>query len=211
MSGFEYSALEATGRETRGVIEADTERQARSLLRERGPAPLTVESIRSAAAQSGRRERFSRPGLSGKGLALVTRQFATLVRAGLTIEEAFNVLIEQTESAGARTLFAAVRARVLEGRSLSQSLAEFPKAFPQIYRAMIEAGEHSGRLGDVLERLADFTENREALRDQVIIAFIYPVILTVVAIAVVGLLLVYVVPPVTRVFANLGQTLPLGR
>jgi len=104
MSGFEYSALEATGRETRGVIEADTERHARSLLRERGLAPLTVESIRAAAVQSGRRERFSRPGLSRKGLALVTRQFATLVRAGLTIEEGLNVLIEQTESAGARTL-----------------------------------------------------------------------------------------------------------
>src|SRR5438309_1776802 len=209
MSGFEYSALEATGRETRGVIEADTERHARSLLRERGLAPLTVESIHAAAVQPGRRERFSRPRLSRKGLALVTRQFATLVRAGLTIEESLNVLIEQTESAGARTLFAAVRARVLEGQSLSHSLAAFPDAFPQIYRAMIEAGEHSGRLGEVLERLADYTENREGLHDKVMIAFIYPALVTVVAIAVVGLLLVYVVPQVTRVFANLGQTLPL--
>src|SRR5256885_9415105 len=210
MSGFEYSALEATGRETRGVIEADTERHARSLLRERGLAPLTVESIRAAAAQSGRRERFSRPGLSRKGLAVVTRQFATLVRAGLTIEEGLNVLIEQTESAGARTLFAAVRARVLEGQSLSHSLAEFPNAFPQIYRAMIEAGEHSGRLGDVLERLADYTENREGLRDKVMIAFIYPALVTLVACLVIGFLLVYVVPQVTRVFANLGQALPLA-
>src|SRR5258706_10660030 len=210
MSGFEYSALDATGRETRGVIEADTDRHARSLLRERGLAPLAVEGIsRSTAARSGRRERFSRPRLSRKGLALVTRQFATLVRAGLTIEEGLNVLIEQTESAGARTLFAAVRARVLEGQSLSHSLAEFPKAFPQIYRAMIEAGEHSGRLGDVLERLADYTENREALRDQVIIAFIYPVLLTLVAFLVIAFLVTYVVPQVTRVFANLGQTLPL--
>src|SRR5437667_415452 len=154
MSGFEYSALEATGRETRGVIEADTERHARSLLRERGLAPLAVESIRSAAAQSGRSDRFSRPGLSRKGLAVVTRQFATLVRAGLTIEEGLNVLIEQTESAGARTLFAAVRARVLEGQSLSHSLAELPNAFPQIYRAMLEAGQPSGRLGAALARLA---------------------------------------------------------
>ena len=210
MSGFEYSALDATGRETRGVIEADTDRHARSLLRERGLAPLTVEGItRSTAAHTGRGERFSRPRLSRKGLALVTRQFATLVRAGLTIEESLNVLIEQTESAGARTLFAAVRARVLEGQSLSHSLAAFPDAFPQIYRAMIEAGEHSGRLGEVLERLADYTENRESLHDKVMIAFIYPALVTVVAIAVVGLLLVYVVPQVTRVFANLGQTLPL--
>src|SRR5438552_3484608 len=201
MSGFEYSALEATGRETRGVIEADTERHARSLLRERGLAPLTVESIRATVAQSGRRERFSRPGLSRKGLALVTRQFATLVRAGLTIEEGLNVLIEQTESAGAR---------MLEGQSLSHSLAEFPNAFPQIYRAMIEAGEHSGRLGDVLERLADYTENRESLHDKIMIAFIYPALVTIVACLVIGFLLVYVVPQVTRVFANLGQTLPLA-
>src|SRR5260370_24354637 len=141
MSGFEYSALDATGRETRGVIEADTDRHARSLLRERGLSPVAAEGItRSTAARAGGRERFSRPRLSRKGLALVTRQFATLVRAGLTIEEGLNVLIEQTESAGARTLFAAVRARVLEGQSLSHSLAAFPDAFPQIYRAMIEAG-----------------------------------------------------------------------
>src|SRR5258706_16092191 len=144
MSGFEYSALETTGRETRGVIEADTERHARSLLRERGLAPLTVESIR-AAAQSGRRERFSRPGLSRKGLALVTRQFATLVRAGLTIEEGLNVLIEQTESAGARTLFAAVRARGLQGQTLFHSPAEVPKAFPPLSPAHNQAGEQSGR------------------------------------------------------------------
>jgi len=98
---------------------------------------------------------------------------------------------------------------VLEGQSLSHSLAEYPDSFPQIYRAMVEAGEHSGRLGDVLERLADYTENREGLRDKVMIAFIYPVLVTVVAIAVVGLLLVYVVPQVTRVVSTIGQTLPL--
>ncbi len=210
MSGFEYSALDPAGRETRGVIEADTERHARSLLRERGLAPLAVEGIDSAAAQPGIRERFSRPGLSRGGLALLTRQFATLVRAGLTIEECLNVLIEQSDSARARRLLAAVRARVLEGQSLSHSLAEYPDSFPQIYRAMVEAGEHSGRLGDVLERLADYTESRESLRDKVIIAFIYPALVTVVALAVVGLLLVYVVPQVTRVFVNLGQALPLA-
>lgn len=210
MSGFEYSALDAKGHETRGVIEADTERHARSLLRERGLAPLAVEGIAAPAAKSGMLERFSRPGLSRSGLALVTRQFATLVRAGLTIEECMNVLIEQSESARARSLLAAVRARVLEGQSLSRGLAEYPAAFPQIYRAMVEAGEHTGRLGDVLERLADYTESRENLRDKVIIAFIYPALVTTVALAVVGLLLVYVVPQVTRVFANLGQTLPLA-
>src|SRR3989442_9822328 len=174
MSGFEYNALDAAGRETRGVIEADTERHARSLLRERGLAPLAVEGIDSAAAQPGIRERFSRPGLSRGGLALLTRQFATLVRAGLTIEECLNVLIEQSDSARARRLLAAVRARVLEGQSLSHSLAEYPDSFPQIYRAMVEAGERSGRLGDVLERLADYTEGRGSPAGQVVIRFCYP-------------------------------------
>jgi len=210
MSGFEYNALDAAGREKRGVIEADTERHARTLLRERGLAPLAVQSTRDSAEKSALRERFSRPGLSRGELALVTRQFATLERAGLTIEECLNVLIEQAESAGARRLLAEVRARVLEGQSLSRGLAAFPSAFPQIYRAMIEAGEHSGKLGDVLERLADYTENRESLRNTMLTAFIYPALVTVVALLVVGGLLVYVVPQVTRVFVNMGQTLPLA-
>src|SRR5262245_7172413 len=210
MSGFEYSALDSGGREKHGVIEADTERHARSLLRERGLAPLAVESIRETAGRPGLRERFSRPGLSRSELALMTRQFATLERAGLTIEECLNVLIDQTESAGARRLLAAVRARVLEGQSLSRGLAAFPSAFPQIYRAMIEAGEHSGKLGEVLDRLADFTENRESLRNTMLTAFIYPALVTVVALLVVSGLLVYVVPQVTRVFTNLGQPLPLA-
>jgi general secretion pathway protein F len=210
MSGFEYSALDAGGREKHGVIEADTERHARTLLRERGLAPLAIESIRETAGHAGLRERFSRPGLSRGELALVTRQFATLERAGLTIEECLNVLIEQTESTGARRLLAAVRARVLEGQSLSRGLAAFPSAFPEIYRAMIEAGEHSGKLGEVLERLADFTENRESLRNAMLTAFIYPALVTVVALLVVSGLLVYVVPQVTRVFTNMGQALPVA-
>src|SRR2546421_6222532 len=209
MSGFEYSALDANGRETRGVIEADTDRHARSLLRDRGLAPLVVEGIRSEAARAGKRERFSRPRLSRKGLALVTRQFATLIRAGLTIEEGLNVLIEQTESAGARTLFAAVRARVLEGQSLSHSLAGVPDAFPQIYRALIEAGEHSGRLGGVLARLADYTKNRERLHDKVMIAYINPARGRGGGIPGVGPLLVSAVPRGRRVLPNLGKTRPL--
>ena len=210
MSGFEYSALDTTGREKRGVIEADTERHARTLLRERGLAPLAVESIRAAAEQAGLRERFSRPGLSRGELALLTRQFATLERAGLTIEECLNVLIDQSESAGARRLLAAVRARVLEGQSLSRGLAAFPSAFPQIYRAMIEAGEHSGKLGDVLERLADYTESRESLRNTMLTAFIYPTLVMVLAFVIVTFLLVYIMPQMTRVFSSVGQTLPLA-
>ncbi len=210
MSGFEYSALDTAGREKHGVIEADTERHARTLLRERGLAPLAVAAIRAAAEPPGLRERFSPPGLSRKALALLTRQFATLVRAGLTIEECLNVLIEQTDSAGARRLLAGVRARVLEGQSLSRGLAAFPSAFPQIYRAMIEAGEHSGKLSDVLDRLADYTENRQRLRDTILTAFIYPVLVITLAFAIVTFLLVYIMPQMTRVFSSVGQTLPLA-
>lgn len=210
MSGFEYQALDTAGREVKGVIEGDSDRQARSLLRDRGLVPLNIRLIQGRTPESGAPRVLPwRRGLPRGELALITRQFATLVRAGLTIEECLNVLIEQTESTRVRSLLAAVRARVLEGQSLARSLAAFPQAFPDIYLALIEAGEQSGRLVDVLERLADYTENREALRQKVSLAFIYPALVTVVAIAVIGLLLVYVVPQVTRVFANLGQTLPL--
>lgn len=209
MAGFEYLALDSSGREIKGVIESDTDRQARAQLRERGLTPLQVDAIRERTADTNRRHLPWRRSLPRGDLALITRQFATLVRAGLTIEECLNVLIEQAESARSRNLLAAVRARVLEGQSLARSLTAFPQAFPDIYLALVEAGEQSGRLVDVLERLADYTENREALRQKVTLAFIYPALVTVVAIAVIALLLVYVVPQVTRVFENLGQTLPL--
>ena len=129
--------------------------------------------------------------------------------AGLTIEECLTALIEQTESARARTVLAGVRGRVLEGQSLARGIEAFPQAFPDIYRHMVEAGEHSGQLAHVLDQLADYTEDRQALRQKVVLAFIYPSLVTLVAIMIVGFLLVNVVPQVTRVFENTGQTLPL--
>jgi len=214
VAGFEYLALDPQGRTVKGVLEGDAERHIRAALRERGLTPLKVDAIHAGAPTStDQRRRFSlrirRRGLSRADLALLTRQFATLVRAGLTIEECLNVLVEQSDSARARAVVAGVRGRVLEGQSLARSLGDFPDAFPNIYRAMVEAGEQSGKLGEVLERLADYTENRQALQQKVLLAFIYPALVTVVAISVVSLLLIYVVPQVTRVFANTGQTLPL--
>ncbi|KPL26949.1 MAG: type II secretion system protein GspF [Acidithiobacillales bacterium SM1_46] len=214
MAGFEYLALDPGGRTIKGVLEGDAERQIRAILRDRGLTPLKVDAIHvGAAAEAEKRHglplRFRRRRLSGSDLALLTRQFATLVRAGLTIEDCLNVLIEQSETARARAVVAGVRGRVLEGQSLARSLGHFPDAFPSIYRAMVEAGEQSGKLGEVLERLADYTENRQALQQKVLLAFIYPALVTIVAISVVSLLLIYVVPQVTRVFANTGQALPL--
>ena len=213
MAAFEYEALDAQGRAVHGVLEGDAERQVRTTLRDRGLVPLQVALIRSAdgkGADAGlRRSYFRRRGISGSELALLTRQFATLVQAGLTIEECLNALIEQTESARTRSVLAAVRGRVLEGQSLARSMREYPDAFPDIYRNMVEAGEQSGKLDVVLERLADYTENRQALQNKVMLAFIYPALVTLVAVTVVSFLLVYVVPQVTRVFVNTGQTLPL--
>jgi general secretion pathway protein F len=211
MAGFEYQALDSTGRAVRGVIDGDAERQVRALLRERGLTPLSVGIIREqqATTAAGAPRFVLRRGISGNDLALLTRQFATLVHAGLTLEECLNALIEQSDKPRTRNVLAGVRGRMVEGQSLARSMGAFPQAFPDIYRVMIDAGEQSGRLVEVLERLADWTENRQALLQKVILAFIYPAIVTVIAFGVISLLVVYVVPQVTRVFENTGQALPL--
>ena len=209
MAAFEYQALDLRGRTVKGVIEGDAERQVRSLLRDRGLMPLRVDTIAGETTATADGHGRRRHGMSSAELALLTRQFATLVHAGLTIEESLNTLIDQTESARTRKVLAGVRGSVLQGRSLSNSLATFPHAFPGLYRHMIDAGEQSGKLDQVLERLADYTEERQALKQKVILAFIYPALVTVIAASIVGFLLVTVVPQVTRVFENTGQTLPL--
>ena len=210
MAAFEYQALDAMGHAVKGVIEGDAERQVRAALREKGLTPLQVEIIDQRAESKRGGWRFSlRRGIPGAELALITRQFATLIQAGLTIEECLNALIEQTESARSRAVLAGVRTRLLEGQSLARSLAQFPDSFPDIFRSMVDAGEQSGRLSEVLERLADYTENRQSLQQKVLLAFIYPALVTLVASAVVIGLVVYVVPQVTRVFENTGQKLPV--
>ncbi len=209
MAAFEYQALDLRGRTIKGVIEGDAERQVRSALRDKGLTPLQVDVIAAETAVKTAGRRSWRRGISSADLALLTRQFATLVRAGMTIEESLTALIEQTESTRARTVLAGVRGRVLEGQSLARGIEAFPQAFPDIYRHMVQAGEQSGQLAQVLDRLADYTEDRQALRQKVLLAFIYPALVTLVAIIIVGFLLVNVVPQVTRVFENTGQTLPL--
>ena len=209
MAAFEYQALDLRGRTIKGVIEGDAERQVRSALRDKGLTPLQVDVIAAETAVKTLGGRSWRRGISSADLALLTRQFATLVGAGMTIEECLTALIEQTDSTRARTVLAGVRGRVLEGQSLARGIEAFPQAFPDIYRHLVEAGEQSGQLAQVLDRLADYTEDRQALRQKVLLAFIYPALVTLVAIVIVGFLLVNVVPQVTRVFENTGQTLPL--
>lgn len=209
MAAFEYQALDGQGRSVKGVLEGDAERQVRTALREKGLTPLHVEIISERSSTGGGRGWSLRRSISGAELAILTRQFATLVHAGLTIEECLNALVEQTESARTRNILAGVRGRVLEGQSLAHSLTLFPQAFPDIYRHMVEAGEQSGKLDVVLERLADYTENRQALQQKVMLAFIYPALVTLVAVTVVVGLLVFVVPQVTKVFEHTGQALPM--
>lgn len=209
MAAYEYQALDTRGRTVKGVMEGDVERQVRTALREKGLTPLDVHRIAERLDETGATHAFTlRRGLSTADLALVTRQFATLERAGLPIENCLNALVEQTESSRARTVLAGVRGRVLEGQSLASSMGAFSHAFPDIFRSMVDAGEQSGRLGEVLERLADYMENRQALQNKIIQAFVYPALVTFIAIIMVSFLMVYVVPKVAQVFVNSGQTLP---
>jgi general secretion pathway protein F len=207
MSAFQYEALTADGRVKRGVLESDSARQARARLREEGLTPVAVEQI---AERERRRTGGGLPGrrLGAAAVALLTRQLSTLLGAGLTVEQTLTALIEQAESQQERRMLASVRGDVLAGQSLARALARHPGTFPELYRTLVDAGERSGRLPDVLQRLADYTEESAALRGKVTLAFVYPAIVTLVAMVVVVGLLVFVVPQVVRVFENTQQALP---
>jgi len=207
VGAFEYSAVDKAGRQQKGVMEGDTARQVRQLLRERGLLPMDVNEVVERETTG---FNFSlRRGISAADLALTTRQLATLVRSGMPLEEALLAVGQQSEKPRLKSIMLGVRSRVMEGHSLADGLGEFPQAFPEIYRATVAAGEQSGHLDPVLERLADYTESRQQLRQRVSHALIYPVILTVLAVLIVSGLLVYVVPKVVGVFENTGQTVPL--
>ncbi|MBI5660468.1 MAG: type II secretion system inner membrane protein GspF [Nitrosomonadales bacterium] len=210
MAAFRYEALDDTGRVTRGVIEADALRQARARLRELGLVAVAVNAVTQETLHDGdgRRWRWGRGVTSGQ-LSMLTRQLATLLDAGLTIEQALSAMIEQSESETVRQVLAGVRAELLAGHTLAQALGHYGNVFPEIYCALVKAGEASGELGRVLLRLADYTEARQVLRQKVGLAFVYPAIVTLVALMVVAGLLVYVVPQVVSVFQHSHQSLPL--
>ena len=211
MGAFEYVAVDAAGRERRGVLEGDTPRHVRQQLRDQGLLPVAVDEVIEQRAASQRREfsfQFQR-GLSAADLALVTRQLATLVKSALPLEEALLAVSQQTDKPRVRSILLGVRSRVMEGHTLADSLAEFPGSFPEIYRATISASEQSGHLDAVLERLADYTDNRQQLRSRTMSALLYPVLLFVVCVAIVFFLLVSVVPKVVEVFRSSQADLPL--
>jgi general secretion pathway protein F len=209
MGAFEYTAVDAAGRERKGVLEGDTARQVRQMLRDQSLLPVTVNEV----AQTENRRRtaqFSvRRGASAADLALLTRQIATLVRSGLPLEEALLAVSEQTEKPRIRSIVMGVRAKVMEGHTLADGLSDFPAVFPELYRATVAAGEQSGHLDTVLERLADYTESREQLRSRTINAMLYPVLLFVVCVAIVAMLLTFVVPKIVKQFESSKAELPI--
>ncbi|AOI76219.1 type II secretion system inner membrane protein GspF [Burkholderia sp. NRF60-BP8] len=208
MSAFRYEAIDPTGRTLKGVLEADSARAGRSHLRTQGLTPLVVE----LAAQRLHGERHQRLSLgrklSQREQAIITRQLASLLVAGLPLDESLSVLSEQAEREYVRELMASIRAEVVGGHSFANALSQHPRDFPEIYRALVAAGEHTGKLGIVLSRLADYIEQSNALKQKILLAFTYPGIVTLIAFGIVTFLLSYVVPQVANVFTSTKQQLP---
>lgn len=205
MGAYEYLALNGRGREQRGVLEGDSARQVRQLLRERGLNALAVAPVSGGARQTAAGGRDTIPVAE---LVVLTRQLATLARAGLPVGEILGTVAEQTGRPSARRVLLGVRGRVVEGSALSDALAAYPRVFPPFFHATVAAGEQSGRLADVLERLADHVERHQALRQKLVLSLVYPALVLLVAVGVVGVMMIYVVPEVVRVFTGIGQELP---
>lgn len=207
MPGFRYQAYSVEGKLHKGVLEADSARQARAALRDQGLTPYRVEVIAANDPAGG--ARFRPVSLSTAELTQLTRGLASLLEAGLTVEQAFNALIEQAENERLRQVLAALRGEVIAGNTIAKALESFPNVFSELYRTLIAAGESSGQLPRVLSKLADYLEDRQQLRARLSLALIYPSIVMGVAFIVVGALLVYVLPQVVGVFQHAHQQLPL--
>lgn len=210
MPAFRYEAVDAGGATRKGVLNSDSARSARAELRTLGLVPLKVDAITAQVDAAGvAKSRGFGERLSTTELALFTRQMASLLEAGLPLEQAFTALLEQAERAYLRDLIASIRSEVIGGAALSDALSRHPRDFADIYRALVASGEQIGQLSRVLSRLADYIERRNALVQKVRLAFTYPAIVTVVAFSIVIFLLTYVVPQIVSVFANTKQKLPV--
>ena len=211
MPAFHYIAIDAAGVEQKGVIEADSERQARQQLRDRLLLPTVMTPIREkSAGQSTLSSLLTRrTKLSSQDIALFTRQFATLLAAGLPVEESLLAVSEQSEKSRQKGLILSIRSKVLEGHSLASALKDFPDVFSELFCATVAAGEKSGYLDKVLLRLADYTEQQSHIQQKLKSAMIYPAMIVLVAICIVGFLLEYVVPKLVAVYGRLKQSLPL--
>ncbi len=208
MPAYEYTALDANGKEETGMLEADNSRQLRQLLRDGNLTPLHVKQVEKSEKSNATKPR--RAGrVKAAELALLTRQLATLVQSGSPLEEALATTAKQTEKRNIKHILSAVRSRVVEGHTLANALGAYPSVFPDMYRATIAAGEQSGHLDAVLDRMAEYTESRQEVQQKISGAMIYPITLTVLSIAIVSGLLAFIVPKIVSVFENLDQELPI--
>ncbi len=205
MEAFQYQALDAAGRTVSGVVQADTARQARMQLRAQGLLPSMIGQVN---ARERARKAWARA-ISPAELSLATRQMATLLASGLTMEQALNALIEAATEPVTREVLTGVKTEVTAGSSLAGALGAYEKNFPDFYRALVHGGEESGALPIVLQHLADYLDARQALKQKTGLALLYPILVTIVALSIVTGLLVYVVPQVVQVFQQSRQSLPL--
>jgi general secretion pathway protein F len=212
MPVFEYRALDAKGKNIKGIVDADSESQARTKLRSQGRYPVSIAVSRSRQSKAG-----SRGGLGfglfervkSEEISIMTRQLATLMGAGIPLVQALDSLVEQTRNAVLKKVIAQIKGAVNEGNTLTNALAEHPKLFSSIFINMVRAGEASGALDIVLERLADFGEKQEALKGRLRAALVYPIFMAVIGSAILFILITYIVPNITQVFNEMDKILPL--
>jgi len=217
MGAYSYKALNEAGKTVKGILEGDSERHVRSLLRAKKLKPLEVESASNQPEKAGSDDGLDLTGwrqrwasrLSSRDLSIITRQLASLVRSGLPLDEALHATGKQAHKPNIKRVVLGVRTKVLEGFSLAQALGENPVAFDDMYRALVRAGESSGYLGPVLERLADYTQNSQQVQQRLKMAMIYPVVLMVITIAVISGLMAFVVPKLVGIFAHSHRELPV--
>lgn len=208
MGAFEYTALDQKGNENKGIVEGDSARLIRQQLREQNLVPLKVVEVKKQSSNDKSHVFVLNQRINTTELALMTRQLATLARSGIPLDEATATVARQSIKPKIKKLLLGVRAKILEGHTLADGLRDYPHIFSEMYCATVAAGEQSGHLDVVLERLADYTEQRQQLQQRMKLALIYPVILTVMSLLVVSGLLTYVVPEVVKVFSDTGQQLP---
>lgn len=208
MPAYKFEALNAAGKTSTGLLEADNMKAARAQLRAQALVPLDVTQVASAGTQATGGLRLTRRVFNSTGLAVWTRQLAGLVGSGLPLERALTALSEEAEDQRQRELVAHLRSEVNAGSPFARALASAPREFDDVYRAVVAAGEQSGALGTVLERLADDLEERQALQAKLIGATLYPAIVSLIAVVIVIFLVTYVVPQVASVFTNSKRALP---
>ena len=218
MEAFDYSALDTSGKLVKGVIEGDSARQVRQQLRGKQLKPVEVKPSSRQPSRQGKKTEISstsafwqdwfKPRISISDLALITRQMAVLLQSGVPVDEVLTATAKQARKPKVKTLVLQLRSRVVEGHSLAYALGDFPQIFSDMYRAMVHAGEQAGFLGPVLERLAEYTENRQHTQQKLKMAMIYPIFLTLVAIVVISILMVMVVPELVGLFTHTQQKLP---